>query len=225
MDIDKHILSTPWDSKVFNLNTFEIINVSEEVLKKIVNDNQPGHYTVKVKPNFPKKIFYDYGFYYCDTLIEPYCTQNHFIEFQKEGISLSLSVPIDELVQICHGAFNGRFHSDFNVANNLADIRYDLWLKELYQSQSVFGLMYYGDLAGFWGFSNNKIVLHALSEKYRGKGMAKYFWSMACKKVFDMNHKELLSSISASNMPVFNLYTSLGFKFRNPREVYHILLK
>lgn len=225
MDISKYIISTPWDSRAFGLDTFEILNVSEDILKQIFKDNQPGHYTVKVDPLASKKILHDFGFYYCDTLIEPYCNQYQFVDFQKEGICISRSISIDNLMNICHGAFShGRFHRDFNLDKNLADIRYDLWLRELYDSQNTFGLMHHDEIVGFWGVSKNKILLHALSETYRGKGMAKYFWSVACKELFT-EHNELTSSISASNIPVLNLYSSLGFRFRNPLDVYHVLIR
>ncbi|MEP0752692.1 GNAT family N-acetyltransferase [Trichocoleus sp. Lan] len=226
MDISEYILPTPWDSKVFGFDTFEIVSKSEEIFNSVFKVLQPGHYTVKVNPLFSKKILHEYGFYYCDTLIEPYCNRNSFVEYVKAGIQISKLVSIDDLIKISHGAFiHGRFHKDFNLDRNLADLRYDLWLKEIYNSQNVFGLMSDGQIAGFWGCVENKIVLHALSEEYRGRGMAKYFWSAACQEVFSQKYQELTSSISASNISVLNLYSSLGFKFRNPVDVYHILVK
>ena len=227
MDISEYIIKTPWDSRVFGLETFEIVKASEYILNLVFENNpKPGHYTVKTNPLFSKKILHNYGFYYCDTLIEPYCNINNFIEFKEEKSSINDSIEIEELIKIAHGAFiHGRFHRDFNLDKNLADIRYELWLKDIYESQGVFGLMYDNNLAGFWGFANNKIVLHALSEEYRGRGLAKYFWSLACQELFSRGHQELISSISASNVRVLNLYSSLGFKFRNPLDVYHLLIK
>lgn len=226
MDLSKYIVETPWDSRAFGIDTFEIIIPSEEVFKLIFNAYKAGHYTVKVDPLFSKKLLHDYGFYYCDTLVELYCTPNNFIYFKKEGINVSNSPCISDLINICNGAFaHGRFHRDFNIDKNLADTRYNLWLKDLYESRSVLALMYYEKIAGFWGFSNNKILLHALSEEYRDRGMAKYFWSFACRELFSNGHSELTSSISMSNIRALNLYASLGFKFKNPRDVYHILLK
>lgn len=227
MDISEYMIKTPWDSRVFGLETFEIINVSEDILDLVFKNNpSPGHYTVKINPLSSKRVLQNYGFYYCDTLIEPYCNINNFIKFQEEKISINDSIGLTELIRISHRAFShGRFHRDFNLDKNLADIRYELWLKDIYESKGVFGLIYATDLAGFWGFTNNKIVLHALSEEYRGRGLAKYFWSLACQELFSRGHQELISSISASNVRVLNLYSSLGFRFRNPLDVYHLLIK
>jgi len=84
--------------------------------------------------------------------------------------------------------------------------------------------MYEKKLAGFWAFSDNQILLHALSPDYRGKGMAKYFWSLACQEMFKLGYQEIISSVSASNLAVVNLYSSLGFKFKNPQDIYHLLI-
>ena len=54
--------------------------------------------------------------------------------------------------------------------------------------------------------------------------MAKYFWSKACQAMFKLGYKEIISSISTSNVAVLNLYTSLGFKFKNVQDVYHLLI-
>lgn len=231
MDISEYIMPTPWDSKVFGINTFEIKNfpnyeVLHHILKQVTISNKSGHYTVKVDPVNPKNLLHDYGFYYCDTLLEPYCKLGGLNTYEKAKISLSTSVPLDSLISVCHGAFiHGRFHRDFNLDKAQSDLRYDSWLKQLYDNNSVFGLMYDNNLAGFWGFSDNNIVLHALDEKYRGKGLAKYFWSQACQELFKQGYSEITSSISAANVPVLNLYSSLGFKFRNPLDVYHMLLQ
>lgn len=66
-------------------------------------------------------------------------------------------------------------------------------------------------------------MLHALSENYREKGLSKYLWTAACKELFSMGHPEIITSISVSNVSVLNLYISLGFSFRNPLDIYHLL--
>lgn len=224
------IKETPWDQKVFGINTFEIIITSEEDLfsrlNQIRNNLKSGHYTIKINPLWNKKTLFDCGFYYCDTLIQPYCSSQTFLDYKHKKISISQNNSHQELIEICHGTFNhGRFHRDFNLDRKQADLRYSSWLSQLFNNEQVWGLMYEKDLAGFWGFSQEKILLHALKPYYRGKGMAKYFWSAACQKMFDLGYSEIISSISASNMPVHNLYISLGFKFKNPQDVYHLLIE
>ena len=229
MKIDNLINKTPWDSKVFALNTFEIIINSETMIapaiQELVRQNIRGHYTIKVDPLWNSKILNDWGFYYCDTLIKPYCSLEKLIIYDHQKVTVDKENCLEELLDICHGAFlHGRFHRDFNLDKKQADRRYNSWLSQLFAEKKVWGLMYENELAGFWGFSDKKILLHALKHSYRGKGMAKYFWSAACQEMFKLGYKEIVSSISSSNMAVLNLYKTLGFKFKNPQDVYHLLI-
>jgi hypothetical protein len=218
------VIETPWDSRALGMATFEITSLSEEVLKKMVR--RPGHFAAKVHPLCSKKLLHDYGFYYCDTLIEPYCALGKFIPFEDPKARISRSAGVDDLIEIARHAFiYGRFHRDFNIDVELAALRYVLWLKDLYHSGEIFGLIYQDELAGFLGYSSNKIVLHALSENYREKGLSKYLWTAACMELFSMGHTEIITSISVSNVAVLNLYISLGFRFRNPLDVYHLFNK
>ena len=217
------IQPTPWDTAAFGLNTYDIPTVSVAALEQA--SKTLGHYSVKVDPLASKKLLHDYGFYYCDTLIEPHCTPDRFVFHGHEAVSLARDTPLETLMEICHGAFFfGRFHRDFNLDKTLADLRYDNWLKQLYHAGNVITLLYQGEPAGFFGVSNNKLVLHAVSEKFRGGGLAKYLWSAACQDLFGRGHQELTSSVSAANLPVVNLYASLGFRFRNSLDVYHRLV-
>jgi ribosomal protein S18 acetylase RimI-like enzyme len=218
--LSEHLTETPWDAKVFGIPTFEIRTFSAEVLDAIKDIK--GHFTVKVDPVASKKILHDYDFYYCDTLIEPYCSPERLISFEDEAVDISSSTDIGDLIDLSHGVFvHGRFQRDFNIGRDLADLRYDNWLKDLHAAGNVLGLMYQSELAGFFGLAGNRIVLHAVSERYRNKGLAKYLWSAGCREMISRGHSEISSSISASNMPALNLYASLGFRFRNPLDVYH----
>ena len=224
--LDLYLLRTPWDARAFGIDTFEIQDPSEETLKAIVPLLKPGHYMVKVDPRSPKKVLHECGFYYCDTLIEPYCTAQSLIKLQNDQLNLSKQVSLENLLAICDGAFtHGRFHRDFNIDRKLADERYNLWLIDIYHSGNFFGLMYADELAGFMGFSGSKLILHALHKKYRGMGLSKYFWILCCEQLFSVGHDEISSSISASNLPALNLYVSLGFRFRNSLDYYHRLIE
>ena len=216
--------ATPWDRNIYGFDTWEVLNPVDEVLS--VLDAHPGHYTVKVAPVSSKDLLHQYGFYYCDTLIEPFVDYDRFVKFDHEQVGLDLEPDKSTVQEICHGAFShGRFHRDFNLEPSLADRRYDQWTCQLCDEKNVFGLTYSGELAAFFGFRENKIVLHAVAECFKGKGLAKYFWSRACCELFNRGCAELSSSVSASNLAIVNLYTSLGFRFRNPVDIYHRLIK
>lgn len=219
MKADDSFIETPWDSRGIGVPTFEIKSVSEELLKKV--SGMFGHFTVKIHPLSPKNLLHEHGFYYCDTLVEPFCTPEKFRSFENPETCISRNASLKELIPILHHAFIfGRFHRDFNVDVGHAELRYIMWLKDLYNSGNIFALMYRDKLAGFLGYDQNKIVLHALSKHYRGKGLSKYLWTVACQELF-RGHREIFSSISVGNLAILNLYSSLGFGFRNPLDVYH----
>ena len=231
MDSDNQIVlkKTPWDQEVFGVNTYEIIVSSAQMLSlsinQIIKDKRLGHYTIKVDPLWDSKILSHAGFYYCDTLIQPYCVKENLIFHDHSKISLSQNNSLEALINISNNAFrHGRFHRDFNIDEKKSNLRYNLWLTQLFTEKKVWGLMYDQELVGFWGFFEENILLHALKIEHRGKGLGKYLWSLACQEMFNQGYQEIRSSISAANLAVLNLYISLGFKFRNAQDVYHLVI-
>ena len=218
------IKPTPWDTAVFNMPTWELTEYSEKALQQAAQT--VGHYTLKVDPLADKRLLHEHGFYYCDTLIEPHCNAKRLRTAQHAETNISKVVDVERAIAISHGAFShGRFHRDFNLPRAAADLRYDNWLRQLLEAQQVYGLYWQDELAGFIAYTGNDLVLHALSEKYRGKGLSKYWWSSVCSKLLINEHDTVKSSISATNLAVFKLYASLGFSFNNPRDVYHRLVQ
>ena len=214
------IKPTPWDTAAFGMPTWELTEYSEEALQQAAQ--MSGHHTLKVDPLADKKLLQEYGFYYCDTLIEPHCNATRLRAVQHPDATISRNVDVQQALTICHGTFaHGRFHRDFNLPKGAADLRYDNWLKQLLEAQQVYGLYWQNQLAGFIGYSGNSLVLHAVAEKYRGNGWSKYWWSAVCGELLETGHDEVKSSISASNLPVLNLYVSLGFTFKNAHDIYH----
>jgi hypothetical protein len=226
--MDTSIISTPWDSRIFKINTYQITYISdnsfEQSINKVISSKQFGHYTIKVNPLCSKGLLHSLGFYYCDSLLEPFCLRENFVAYFDQAISVTQDINFEEIKDICNDAFShGRFHRDFNIARRLANERYNQWLQDLWDENQVWALMHNDELAGFFGFSGNQILLHALKESFRGRNLSKFFWSAACQRIFERGETELISSISACNLSVLNLYISLGFKFRNPVDVYHWL--
>lgn len=224
MTLPKSFKTAPWDTAALGISSYEVPVPSAEALDMAMQ--LPGHYTVRVDPLASKQLLHDSGFYYCDTLIEPYCTEDRFVPFNDTDVSVSKNLALEPLLRICHGAFShSRFHRDFNLTRAKADQRYDNWLFQLHWAGKVHGVLYRGELAGFIAADGNRLVLHALAESMRGHGLAKSLWTPLCKTLFASGHAEVSSSVSASNLAVVNLYARLGFSFRNPVDIYHRLTK
>jgi hypothetical protein len=218
------IKPTPWDTVAFGMPTWELCEYSEAALQQAAQTI--GHHTLKVDPLSDKRLLHEYGFYYCDTLIEPHCNASRLRTFGQTDATVSRKLDAQQALAICHGAFEyGRFHRDFNLPKAAADLRYDNWLKQLLDAGQVFGLHWQGELAGFIACSDNNLLLHAVAAKYRGRGLAKYWWSAVCAELLASGHENVKSSISAGNLAVFNLYASLGFSFQHPQDIYHCMTK
>lgn len=217
------IRATSWDEVAFGMPTWDLLEYSVTSLQQATNTS--GHQTIKVDPLANKQLLHEYGFYYCDTLIVPSCRAGRLRAVHHSDATISQTIDADYALEIFHGSFiHGRFHRDFNLPNAAADQRYDNWLKQLLDKRQVYGLYWQGDLAGFIGYHENSLVLHAVAEKYRGKGLSKYWWSMVCIELLANGYDEVKSSISSANLAVLNLYASLGFSFSSPQDVYHRLV-
>lgn len=216
------IKPTPWDTLAFGMPSWDLQAYSEEALQ--LATQTPGHHTLKLDPLADKALLHKYAFYYCDTLIEPHCQRARLRHLSHPDATVSKVVDAEQALAICHGAFeHGRFHRDFNLPRAAADLRYDNWLKQLLAAGQVYGLYWQGELAGFIAYSGNNLLLHAVDKAYRGKGLAKFWWSAVCSELLAAGYDEVQSSISASNLAVFNLYASLGFSFKHPQDIYHRL--
>jgi L-amino acid N-acyltransferase YncA len=219
MNTSTLLKATLWDTLAFGMPTWELSEYSEAALQQAVQT--AGHYSIKVDPLSNKQLLNQYGFYYCDTLIEPRCTAKRLRLIQHPDATFSKEVDAEQILAIGNGAFiHGRFHRDFNLPKADADQRYTNWLKQLLDVGQVYGLFWRGKLAGFIGYNGSSLVLHALVEECRGKGLAKFWWSVVCAELLAEGYDEVKSSISVSNLAVLNLYASLGFFFSNPQDIY-----
>ena len=224
----------PWDQAAFGLPAWELTEYSAEALAAA--DATPGHQTIKVDPLADKRALHERGFYYTDTLLETVATREqlrplkpldgHNMSVAARIVSISREFDLDAALAICHGAFaHGRFHRDFQIGADGANLRYDNWLRQLAAAGQVYGLFAEGQLAGFIGYSGNTLVLHAVAPAFRGRGLAKYWWRQVISELFAAGHASVASSISASNMAVLNLYATQGFSFKHPQDIYHRIVK
>ncbi len=213
---------TPWDKRTFKIDTYQLTDSVDKALEE--TNNTQGHFTLKIDPLTNPKNIIESGFYYMDSLTEPVCKKEDFQFFENDKIELSQDYQKSEILQIARDTFiHGRFHRDFNVPNALADTRYMRWVEDLMEEKNLYSLLYDGELAGFYGFDEDKVLLLGIKKEFQGRGLAKPFTSMGCKKQFEQGYSSLYTSISAANVASLNLFYSLGFKLKKTLDVYHKL--
>lgn len=214
------VIETPWDERALGYKTYEVATCDTETLNAL--KGLDGHFSIKVPPLVSKELLHKHGFYYCDTLLEPVCDRGGFTPVYEQFVSVKQVEQVDTLTPMCRNTFTyDRFHRDFNIDPEQADQRYVNWLYDIADSGGVLALYYKQELTGFFAYHDERILLHALKPSFRGRGMAKYFWSEACRYLFSLGYSSLSSSVSAANLPVVNLYHSLGFTFKEVVDVYH----
>jgi RimJ/RimL family protein N-acetyltransferase len=212
-------IETPWDARAFGVPTYELTSFEPQALTHL--EGVSGHFTAKIPPRLDAAPLRRAGFYYCDTLLEPWGSQDDLRFAPDPRAAFVRDMPWPDLARIGHGVFFGRYHRDPAISKTKADARYDQWLRELYEKDVVYGLLYDGRPAGFIAALDGMLVLHAMAAEFRGRGLARALWSLVCRDLFDRGLTALHSSVSAGNLPIVNLYASLGFRFRNPLDVYH----
>lgn len=225
--IPEGIIKTPWDSVIFNIPTYEI-KIPSETNLRWANSNR-GHYTLKVDGLYPRGYLEKFGFYHTDTMLEPWVTRDKFlpaeiINHATIRLVQNMNTEIREIATTSF--FYDRYHKDSNLPPHLSSARYGVWIEDIINKNGyLYSLEYFEHTIGFFAGNKNKIILHAISRKHQGKKLSGVFWTLCCSDLFKKGHTELCSSISAANLAVLNLYASLGFKFRNIKEVYHCSTK
>jgi len=211
---------TPWDRRVYGLPTYEIMQPTEESLKR--TERLTGHFTVRVHPLVSKRLLHRYNFYYCDTLFEPVCHIDAFQPIFDERVSVVHEQDANQWIHFCLDTFKyDRFHRDFNLDPKKGDIRYINWLHSLMGEGHVLNLQFEGVSVGFFAYKDNEILLHAIGKPFQGQGLGKFLWSTVCQMVFSKGYPEIKSSVSTANVAVVNIYRQLGFVFKHPVDIYH----
>ncbi|WP_261134123.1 N-acetyltransferase [Bacillus sp. Marseille-Q3570] len=219
----RFIKETPWDKRNFGIDTYELTASSEEALEEAEKVN--GHFTLKVDPLENKESIVRHGFYYTDTMIEPVCSKDKLKSYDHENIRVSRVGDLEVIMKIAEEVFTyGRFHRDFHIPSKMANMRYANWVKDLYDKDQVFFLSYEGEMAAFYAYEDEKILLIGLKKEFMQRGLTKYMIQKACQAQFELGgYSHLKTSISAANLPSLNLFLSLGFKLTRTFDVYHKL--
>lgn len=171
------------------------------------------------------------GFSYVDLSLLAFARRLSSLPAPRFSVRPAEEADLPELARIAGSSFRfGRYHADARFPRHLADERYRRWLHNAWAARSdtehllacgpagrptgFLHAVLRGDLAdlrlaavdptqnnGIWGTAVFTGSLH-------------YFASRGAKRA--------QARLSAGNIPVLNLYSSLGFTFLEPEAVYHL---
>lgn len=234
---------TPWDSKVFNLNTFEIelevgnvdsIESAVRELDCITNSQGPSIFYCRIDANnqINKKTLIKSNFFNCETQLHIASTLTER-SIPKEIGSRRVAVKVADIkdyIEVCEkvsGTFNySRFHEDPFVVRALADQRIKSWCADL-MDQNTPLLVSRGksgelDSFIFYKLTNEKSVELILGGSLPGKGvLTPLFWASFMEYFRESGVKYIETKISASNIVICNIYSFFNFKVKSAYFDFH----
>jgi len=124
---------------------------------------------------------------------------------------------------------HGRYHADPRFPKRLANRRYLQWVRNTLSTPSEVDHMYVleqgGRVAGFYHVTIEGDVsdlrLAAVAADLKGTMLGVELYSAMLHELRRQNVRRVVTSISAVNQNILNLYSLLGFRFSNPEIIYH----
>ena len=184
------------------------------------------------------------NFYFVETILVPYTTLktnsvlNRFIANKSEFLPAQYNcndlavVPVNKednslclrIKEIATESFSDdRFHIDPQCSEETANARFSFWVDDLFADKQVIfhTINYLGKAQGFIARKSDNLILTCFSKEFIGKGLAKFFWLRVLEDMLNEGFSQTHTLISTNNTPALNLYTRLGFKFKNPAVPLH----
>lgn len=178
----------------------------------------------------------DCGFYFMEASIEPFIVvqdwksenfQNKIFKLEQVGAER-----IQEIMSIGESALTGlRFNRDDGIGEKLARERYRSWLQNAYEAgQDIVALIVDNVVVGFMliKYDSNKSatwMLGGINPQFQGQGYGLKTYASVLAYCKEQGIEMIQTGISVGNVPVFNLYSKLGFKFKNPKAVMHYIIE
>jgi ribosomal protein S18 acetylase RimI-like enzyme len=166
------------------------------------------------------------GFRFVELNYLPQLTGLQALELAQTGIDIETATAEDRepLAAIAAQVFrHGRFHQDPRIDPALGDCRYGAWLRNAFEhsGQRVLKCLLDGAIVGFFVVETPAPTqcfwsLTALAPGLQGRGLGKRVWHAMLRHHRSEDVDVVTTSISSHNVPVFNLYAALGFRFPAP---------
>jgi RimJ/RimL family protein N-acetyltransferase len=236
LSLDYHLV--PWDREISGRPVAQISAVSISDVHQAVHDFQAfehwrAEHAIELcacrvpASNMVESMFLeDRGFRFVELNYLPKLTG---LQQQPEAETAIKVEPASEedrdtLADMAGQVFShGRFHQDPRIDPALGHKRYRTWLINAFQhpQQRVLKCVLDDAIVGFFVVEYPQLAhcfwsLTGLAPGMQGRGLGKRVW----RAVLDHHRREgidtVSTSISSHNVPVFNLYVALGFRFPPP---------
>ena len=241
LDLKATIVS--WDTKVFAfpVASINLINIRERnEANKIFDTFTSWTKNQKVKliscrlphENILATMFLErHGFHFMEMVLHPTLSivRSEIERANTLCVEKVLKHEVAIIADMAERAFSfERYHVDPRIDSKAANIRYGCWIKNTIFSdkQTLVKISENHNIIGFFVIEempNNKVYWHltALNPDYIGKGLGTDVWNAMIIYCEELGAKHIMTTISARNTPVLNLYSKLGFRFSPPEITLH----
>lgn len=244
---DFNIDLIPWDSEIYGFNVAHIYNLLiknrhndySHITKRFYNycfQNDIKLVSTRIHADdILKSIFLEsVGFRFVEFTYSPqYNLENYQVcvdtnENCIEAHIVDDSAELDSIIAIAKRCFvNERFFVDPRLESNLSNERYGRWVTSAFRSerQNIIRVSLRSQTIGFFLIeeSGRDVYwhLHAIDPEFQGKGLGYQTFIEMIKIHKTRNIKTITSKIIAKNLPIINLYSKLGFRFKRPEIGFH----
>jgi GNAT superfamily N-acetyltransferase len=235
--------SVPWDRDVFGFPVVQILDL--EVIEshgatrdyadfqawldmgrvRIVSSRLPHH-------KLRESMFLEAnGFRFVEMVLHPILENVQSLNIPRNDLLIALAEESDLpfLQDIAEHAFHHeRYHVDPRLNPRLGDLRYGRWVRnslghpdqrllKITDGERLVALFLVEARAGRTAYWH----LTAVSPTWQGSGYGYRVWQAMLRHHQAEGCESLLTTISARNVAVLNLYAKLGFRFRPPEMTFH----
>lgn len=235
---------SPWDSRVLNIPTLNITSIiiedidsSYEIINQFIMNVSSMYKFISYRHNGNNidltKLLIDAGFVIVEKsyIIEKtiFNSDNLFFSQNKFQITNNLgSQDIEEIKEIAKNSFNyGRFFEDPFISNLIAKQRNLNWIDDISMSNDIklVALEKNKKIRGFMAYKELEdhidLLLGGVDSNF--SHLAFDFWNKFLQ-LYCID-KTVKTVISCSNIPIINLYSKMGFIFKDVLTGFHLHIK
>lgn len=171
------------------------------------------------------------GFNFIEMLLHPYLDNIDKYDFKTDNLEVTAAEDsdYDSARKIALKAFtHERFYMDPHFDKSLSHERYANWVKNTksHKKQNLLVIKNKNDVIGFFivELKENGFMywhLTAIDPAFKGQGLGYETWKAVLKYHQDSGVKKIMTSITAGNIVVMNLYSKLNFRFYSPEVTFH----
>lgn len=171
------------------------------------------------------------GFRFIETVLNPRLEGLDLLNVPDQGLTIAPAGESDipALRKLAESAFEtDRFHVDPRLDPRCGDVRYGNWVENTlkHPKQRLLKILDDKKLIALFIIEpeNNGSVhwhLTAVSPEYQGRGYGRRAWLAMLRHHHENAYHAVGTTISARNIPVLNLYSSLSFRFLPPDMTFH----